>query len=138
MKLRTSDLGARVGLSPATVRYYESLGLLPAPERSEGGYRLYHEGEVDRLRFIKGAQRFGLRLREIRELLEVRDRGACPCGHTQTLVTRRIAEVEQEISRLQALHKELMDMEARHPKEPRPHRGPNGWPCEVEFIDAGR
>jgi DNA-binding transcriptional MerR regulator len=116
MALRTSDLGAASGISPAAVRYYERLGLLPEPERSEGGYRQYDEGAIDRLRFIKGAQRFGLRLREIRELLEVRDRGACPCGHAQALVSSRIAEVDRELTRLQELRRELVGMAERYPR----------------------
>jgi MerR family transcriptional regulator, mercuric resistance operon regulatory protein len=53
-----------VGLTPATIRYYERLGLLPTPERTSSGYRQYDEDVADRLRFIKGAQRFGLRLDE--------------------------------------------------------------------------
>jgi DNA-binding transcriptional MerR regulator len=80
MSLTVSDLGAEVGLSAATVRYYERLGLLPAPERSAAGYRQYHQDAVERLRFIKSAQRLGLRLREIAELLAICDQGLCPAG----------------------------------------------------------
>jgi DNA-binding transcriptional MerR regulator len=60
-----SSLAEQVGLSADTVRYYERVGLVPTPERSAAGYRLYEESTARRLRFIKGAQRVGLRLREI-------------------------------------------------------------------------
>jgi len=58
---------------------------------------------VRRLRFVKGAQPVGLRLREIAELLQVLDRGQCPCGHTEALVRERLAAVDAELARLAAL-----------------------------------
>jgi DNA-binding transcriptional MerR regulator len=65
MALTVSVLAGQVGLSADTVRYYERVGLLPEPARSAAGYRLYDPTAIDRLRLIKGAQRAGLRLREI-------------------------------------------------------------------------
>lgn len=55
---------------------------LPPPPRSPSGYREYDKSTTHRIHFIKGAQGLGLKLAEIRELLEIQDRGACPCGHT--------------------------------------------------------
>jgi hypothetical protein len=55
------------------------------------------------LRLVKGAQRVGLRLREIAELLEIVDRGQCACGHTEALLRQRLAEVDAELARLGAL-----------------------------------
>ena len=92
-----SKLGAEVGVKTDTIRYYERQGLLPPPDRSPAGYRQYGEDHLDRLRFIRGAQRLGLRLREIRELLDVRDRGLCPCGHTEKLLHQRVQEIDAEI-----------------------------------------
>jgi DNA-binding transcriptional MerR regulator len=89
MSLTISTLGAEVGLSAATVRYYERLGLLPAPERTAAGYRQYSKDAIERLRFIKSAQRVGLRLREIGELLAICDQGLCPCGHTEAMLRER-------------------------------------------------
>ena len=86
MALTVSALAGQAGLSADTVRYYERVGLLPEPARSAAGYRLYDQAAVSRLRLIKGAQRAGLRLREIGELLQVADQGQCPCGHTETLL----------------------------------------------------
>ncbi|HEX8134153.1 MAG TPA: MerR family transcriptional regulator [Actinomycetes bacterium] len=92
MALTVSALADQAGLSADTVRYYERVGLLPKPARSAAGYRLYDQTAVGRLRLIKGAQRAGLRLREIGELLQVADQGQCPCGHTETLLRERLAE----------------------------------------------
>jgi MerR family mercuric resistance operon transcriptional regulator len=105
-----SQTAAEAGVSPDTLRYYERLGLLDAPERTASGYRVYDAGTAGRVRFIKGAQRTGLRLTDIKDLLEIRDRGACPCGHTRTLVERRIGEVDAELRRLRELRRELTDM----------------------------
>jgi DNA-binding transcriptional MerR regulator len=109
-----SVLADSFGLTTDTVRYYERLGLLPAPQRSRAGYRLYDEEAGERLQFIKGAQRMGLRLGDIKELLDVRDRGQCPCGHTQTLVQRRLAEVDDEIKQLTGLRRQLLDLKERN------------------------
>jgi DNA-binding transcriptional MerR regulator len=134
MALRVSDVAGRVGLTPATIRYYERLGLLPTPERTPSGYRQYDEGVADRLRFIKGAQRFGLRLDEIRELLDIQDQGQCPCGHTQELLRTRVAEVDEEMRRLKRLRSDLLAMIKRADCDA---TASMTWPCAVEFIEGG-
>ena len=115
MALTVSALADTVGLSPDTVRYYERVGLLPEPARSAAGYRLYDQAAVGRLRLIKGAQRAGLRLRDIGELLQVADQGRCPCGHTETLLRERLAEVRAELDRLRALEADLVGLLERQP-----------------------
>ncbi len=79
-----SELAGTLGLRADTLRYYERLGLLQPTGRSTAGYRLYDDASAERLRFIKGLQRMGLRLGDIKELLDVRERGLCPCGHTRS------------------------------------------------------
>jgi DNA-binding transcriptional MerR regulator len=124
--LTVSDLANRVGVSSDAVRYYERLGLLAPPERSAAGYRRYDQRTVQRLRFVKGAQRVGLRLREIAELLEVVDRGQCPCGHTEALLRERLAEVDAELARLGALRAELARLLTKPPSGPARRRRPRG------------
>ena len=75
--LRVGELAEAVGATSDTIRYYERAGLLPPPRRTPAGYRTYDVLAVDRLRFIQGAQRLGLRLADIRDLLSVRDTGSC-------------------------------------------------------------
>ena len=109
-QLTVSKLADRVGTSADTVRYYERIGLLPETERSESGYRLYGDEAVDRLQFIKRAQRFGLRLDAIAELLDVRERGLCPCGHTRRLLESRVAELDDEMASLARLRDDIHRM----------------------------
>ena len=105
-----SKLAEEAGTSADTVRYYERIGLLPETRRSSSGYRLYGDDAVERLQFIKRAQRFGLRLEAIRELLEVRRRGLCPCGHTRRLLEDRLAELDEEMASLARLRQDITTM----------------------------
>lgn len=108
--LTVSGLADRVGVRPDTIRYYERIGLLPAAARTSGDHRRWPEHTVDRLRFIQGCQRLGLSLDEIRDLLAVRDTGACPCEPAGPLLARHIADIDAEISRLTTLRTELAAM----------------------------
>jgi hypothetical protein len=90
MALTASALADRVGLSPDAVRYYERRGLLPQPARSAAGWRLYDEHAVERLRFVKGAQRVGLRLlrlgaghAKLARLLTETPKEVCPTRTTE-------------------------------------------------------
>ncbi len=129
--MSVSALAARVGVRPDTVRYYERAGLLPAPARTSAEHRRYDETAVDRLQFIQGAQRLGLRLREIRELLAVRDTGTCPCGTAADLLQQRLAEIDAEMARLSALRAEIAAMAAELPDGDCPDPVPGRW-CPPE------
>jgi len=107
VRLTVSALADRVGVSPDTIRYYERIGLLPAAARTSGDHRRWPETTIDRLQFIQGCQRLGLRLDEIRDLLSVRDTGACPCEPAGPLLARRIADIDAEMTRLAALRADL-------------------------------
>jgi DNA-binding transcriptional MerR regulator len=134
MTLTVSKIARTAGISPDAVRYYEREGLLPPAPRSPSGYREYDESTTHRIRFIKGAQSVGLKLSEIKELLEIQDRGACPCGHTRTLVERRLDEIDAEMKRLSDLRAQLTAMADLDC--PATDTGPV-WACEVEFVRKG-
>ncbi|HEV2778767.1 MAG TPA: heavy metal-responsive transcriptional regulator [Actinophytocola sp.] len=106
--LRVAQVAEAVGVRPDTIRYYERAGLLPAPPRTAAGYRMYPADVVDRLRFIQGCQRLGLTLREIAELLAVRDTGVCPCEPAEQLLRRHIEELDRELTRLAGLRGDLV------------------------------
>ena len=108
--LTVGQLAARAGVRADTIRYYERAGLLPEPSRTDGDHRRYGPADLDRMLFIRGAQRLGLRLAEIRELLSVRDTGVCPCGPAETLLSEHIGEIDREIARLARLRAELAEM----------------------------
>jgi DNA-binding transcriptional MerR regulator len=131
--LTVSGLANRVSVSPDAVRYSERLGLLPRPARSAAGYRRYDQRAVERLRFVKGAQRVGLRLREIAELLQVVDRGQCPCGHTDALLRERLAEVDAELARLGALRATLARLLAERPEQACAVETAGEWWCVQAF-----
>ena len=109
--MRIGELAARLAINPKTIRYYEGIGLLPEPERTASGYRLYDEDDVERLTFIKTAQRLGITLDEIREILAFRDRGDRPCDYVRTVLRREVAEIDRRLAELTALRDELVALE---------------------------
>ena len=125
--LRVGQLAEAVGATGDTIRYYERAGLLPAPGRTASGYRAYDDSAVDRLRFIQGAQRLGLRLADIRDLLAVRDTGSCPCGPAEDLLARRLAEVDAQIAALTALRREMTAMLDGLGRDDCPAPSPGTW-----------
>jgi DNA-binding transcriptional MerR regulator len=134
-QLTVIDLARRAGVSPHTVRYYDRVGLLPTPPRSPGGYRLYTPDLIERLRFIRGAKHLGLRLQDIAQLLEVMDRGQCPCGHTEALLRGRLTEIDEEIAGLAGLRDELARLLDTHPAATCPGTDPAAWWCRNEFTE---
>jgi DNA-binding transcriptional MerR regulator len=137
--LRVAELAAAVGLTADTIRYYEKAGLLPAPARTAAGYRAYQASAVERLQFIQGAQRLGLRLKDIADLLSIRDTGTCPCEPAEQLLRRRLAEVDTEIARLSALREQMAAMLAALPNPDACPPMPTGsWCPPVEPTSTPR
>jgi DNA-binding transcriptional MerR regulator len=110
--MRIGELAGRVGVNPKTIRYYEQIGLLPEPQRLPSGYRRYAEDDVARLVFIKTAQRLGIALDEIREILALRDRGRRPCAFVRGVLRREVADFDQRIAELDHLREELVRLDA--------------------------
>jgi DNA-binding transcriptional MerR regulator len=105
--LLIGDVAKLAGVSPPTIRYYEEIGLLPAPLRSSAGYRRYSERTVEELRFIRKAQALGFSLDEIREILKLSRSGRTPCSHVLSLAHQHLAAVDARIRRLQAFREQL-------------------------------
>ena len=125
--LRITAVASRVGVRPDTIRYYERVGLLPPPDRTAGDHRRYPDAVIDRLRFIRGAQRLGLHLAEIKELLAVRDTGVCACGPAEELLRGHLAEIDAEMIRLGRLRAELATMVDHMPGPDCPDPVPGTW-----------
>ena len=129
--LRVSELAEAAGVSADTVRWYERAGLLLPPARTSSGYRSYGAEALDRLRFIRGAQRLGLRLADVRDLLAIRDTGRCPCEPAEQVLRRRLAEVDVEIRRLTTLRAQMAAMADALPAADCPPPSPGTW-CPPE------
>jgi len=106
--MRIGKLASRSGLSTKTIRYYESIGLIPAPERLPSGYRDYEDSALDALTFVRAAQAVGLSLGEIRGIVALRVDGQAPCGHVVELLRSWSAELDRRIAELRALRGELL------------------------------
>lgn len=107
------ELADATGVAAKTLRFYEDAGLLHHPDRTTGGYRDYPSDVVDRVVFIRHAQTAGLTLRQIRDILAVRDDGRAPCRHAAALVDDRLDEVEQRLRELDATRTQLRRLKQR-------------------------
>ena len=105
--MQIGEVAQRVGLATSAIRFYEDRGLIPEPERTESGYRDYEPGVVDRIRFIRAGQAVGLTLRELDDILQIRDQGESPCRHVTDVLVARVREVDQRIEELRELRRDL-------------------------------
>lgn len=109
--MRIGALAEQLGLNPKTIRYYEGIGLLPEPRRTESGYRDYDESTVELVTFIKTAQRLGISLDAIREIVALRDRGEQPCTYVRDVLRREVAEIDERIAELGRLRDQLVALD---------------------------
>jgi MerR family mercuric resistance operon transcriptional regulator len=106
-RLTIGEVAQAAGVATTTLRYYEREGLLSPTDRSRAGYRLYDEGAVGRLEFIRAAQAVGFTLDDIRALLELS--GDSPCKRVQALIERRLGEVDGKLADLRRVRSALAD-----------------------------
>ena len=130
--MRIGELAKTAGVTPDTIRYYEREGLLPSPQRTESGYRDYGPGVMDDLLFIKKAQALGLKLSDVREVLEISSGGKPPCEHVRATVSARLVEVEERLRELRALRATLRETLERLDRAPAPKAG-----CRCAVIESG-
>ena len=104
------EAARRSGVKVPTIRYYEQIGLLPAPLRSEGNRRKYDGGDLRRLTFIRHARELGFEIEAIRTLLTLQDQPGQSCAAADVIARARLAEVQNRIASLTALQAELERM----------------------------
>jgi len=110
-RFQIGEIAKETGASIDTIRYYEKLGLLAKPARSEGGFRIYSKAMVDRLRFVKKAKSLGLTLKEIRGIVQCSDEGLRPCCDlVRKLFEKKITEFETRIKELQKMRRNLVSL----------------------------
>lgn len=105
-------LSRQTGVKVPTIRFYEQIGLTPAPPRTESNRRTYDSDDVRRLRFIRHARELGFEMDAIRALLFLQDNPNQSCAAADEIARARLAEVEQRIESLSALQSELQRMVA--------------------------
>lgn len=111
--MQIGELGERSGVAAKTIRYYESIGVLPCPERTANGYRRYRDDAIGRLAFISAAQASGFTLGEIRGIVALRERGEAPCQHVGRLIDDRATDIDRRIAELQRVREELRRLHVR-------------------------
>ena len=105
--MQIKQLAALANVSPKTIRYYESIGVLPEPGRSPNGYREYEDSDVERLKLVLGARRLQFSLDDVSEIIAMRDRREAPCRKVLDKLSEKADEVAQRIVELRRLEQEL-------------------------------
>lgn len=111
--LSIGTLARATGTKVETVRWYERVGLLPAPARTSGNYRSYGRAHLDRLSFIRRARDLGFTLDQVRDLLQLADQRDRSCEEVDAIARAHLGEVERKIADLTALRRELADIIGR-------------------------
>lgn len=113
-------LSGLTGVTAKTIRYYESIGLIPEPPRKPSGYRDYGEQDVEVLRFVNKARLLGFPLKDVTQLLSLwQDRGRSS-AEVKALTERHIIDIEQRIDELQSVRRTLLDLSQRCHGDTRP------------------
>ncbi len=111
--LTIGGLSKGTGCNIETIRYYERIGLMPTPPRSQGGHRLYDEEHLKRLTFVRRSRELGFTLKEVRDLLRLVDGGSYTCAEVRTLTLDHAGEVRRKIEDLRKLEDVLKEMAAQ-------------------------
>ncbi len=105
--MRIGELARAVGLTAITIRYYESMGLLPRPGRTSSNYRMYGAEHVESLQFVTKAKRLGLSLEEIKGILQLHERQEATCVHVRALLDAKLRQVDALVGELVEFQREL-------------------------------
>ena len=105
--MKIGELSRATGTNIETIRYYERIGLLPAPARTDANYRSYGDAHRARLRFVRHSRELGFTIDEIRSLLDLSDHPDRDCGEADRIATTHLEQVEAKIAQLSALRDEL-------------------------------
>jgi DNA-binding transcriptional MerR regulator len=105
--LSIGELSKRAGVKVPTIRYYEQMGLIDAPARSDGNQRRYSPAHLERLSFIRHGRDLGLPIEAIRELIGLSGRPDRPCAEADQIARSHLASVRERIARLKRLEAEL-------------------------------
>ena len=122
--LKIGELAKQTGLPVGTLRYYSDFGLLQPVHRGDNGYRYYSQNASRQVEFIKKAQAIGFTLEEIKQILDVQVRGEKPCNLVQSLLNRKIEQLEIQIKQMSLFKAELEEYRAAWANNPQPKSKP--------------
>jgi len=108
--MQIGELSHRTGVNIETIRYYERIGIMPKPPRSEGGHRIYDDVDLKRLAFVKRSRELGFGLNEVRALLGLVDGGAFTCAEIHAITTLHLDDVKRRIADLRRMERALKSM----------------------------
>ena len=111
--LSIGALSKDTGVNIETIRYYERIGVMPAPERTAGGFRRYREDHLKRLTFIRRGRELGFSLADLRGLLRLVDGHAYTCAQVRALTLQHLAVARRKIADLRRLERVMSDMAAK-------------------------
>lgn len=114
------EAAKRSGVSAKMIRHYEAIGLLPAAGRTFAGYRIYDDGDLHRIRFIKRARGLGFAMKEIAQLLGLWDDRARASAEVKALALQHIDALDAKIAEMQAMRRTLRDLAERCHGDDRP------------------
>jgi MerR family mercuric resistance operon transcriptional regulator len=106
-------LSKQSGVNIETIRYYERIGVMPAPKRTDGGYRMYGPDQMKRLTFIRRGRELGFSLDELRDLLRLVDGHAYTCAEVHELAVDHVAAIRRKIADLRRLQRVMDEMAAQ-------------------------
>jgi len=106
------ELTTQTHVPTKTIRYYESIGLMPRPKRADNNYRHYTQVDVERLRFIANARVLDFSLDDIAEILTARDKGIAPCQRVLDTLTHHLTQIDQRIADLITLRESLRQLQS--------------------------
>ncbi len=113
MDLTRGRLAAETGCNGETIRYYEKIGLMPNPPRTDAGYRIYDQTDVRRLSFIMRLRALGFTLEEVRSLLGLVDSHVYTCGEVHAITIEHLATVHKKLSDLRKMERSLHQLAAK-------------------------
>jgi DNA-binding transcriptional MerR regulator len=105
--MRSGELARTASISTDTLRHYERLGLLPAPKRTGGNYRVYAAEAVQRVRLIRNALAMGFSLKELSRIIKIRDDGGAPCREVRQMAEEKVAALGRQIDELATYREHL-------------------------------
>lgn len=111
--MRIGELGQATGVDVETIRFYEKSGLLPAPIRSDNGYRSYNQTHLERLAFIRHCRSLDIPLAEIQQLLDFVAHPEADCGDIDRLIDTQLAKVKARLASMKALERQLTALKGR-------------------------